>query len=80
MFYQFYLIHAWYKNVMLPCAYVLLSGKSEICYNMMLRALVQAGQKRSFRLRPTEICVDFETAIMNTFKFFFNDIEIIGCW
>ena len=26
-FYQFYIIHGWYKNVMFPCAFVLLTAK-----------------------------------------------------
>ena len=36
LFEQFYIIMAWYKGVVLPAAFILLSGKKETTYKRML--------------------------------------------
>ena len=57
IFEQFYIIMAWYKVVVLPTAFVLLSGKKESTYRRMLSELKKAvlsikmefGRKRVVR-------------------------------
>ena len=42
-FYQFYTIHGFLNNEMIPCAFSLLTGKSEIIYKQLIRELKEGA-------------------------------------
>ncbi len=54
---------------MIPCAFVLLVGKSEILYRAMLRELKEGALGLSLELSPEVLMTDFELAAMNAFRY-----------
>ena len=79
-FEQLYLIHGLYKSILIPVGFILLTGKSELLYKKMLRELKDAALNIGLELKPQELVIDFEKAVMNAFKFHWPNIRIIGCF
>jgi hypothetical protein len=78
-FYQLYIIHAYYKHVLLPCVYALLTGKDTRDYKYLILQLKEAALNFGAELQPKYIMVDFESAVMNAFKYHFPTITIRTC-
>ena len=79
-FYQLYVIHGLYKSNMLPCVFALLTGKSEDLYKKLLSELKDGALRNSLELKPTQLTIDFELAVMGAFQYHFPRIEISGCF
>ena len=79
-FYQLYVIHGLYKSNMLPCVFALLTGKSEDIYKKLVSELKDGALKNSFELKPTQLTIDFEQAVIGAFKYHFPRIEVSGCF
>ena len=79
-FYQFYIIHAWFKGAMFPCAFILLTGKDFAIYKMMISKLIEEALLNKFVLKPEEILIDFEHAAIKAFTHYFPDVTIMGCF
>ena len=77
--YQFYIIHGWYKNVMFPCAFVLLTAKDCDSYKAMISKLIEEALLIKCILRPNEVLLDFKKAAINAFSHFFQ-VMILGCF
>jgi hypothetical protein len=84
-FYQMYTIHGYYINpitcqrFMLPCAYALMTDKTECSFKELVGSIKQAGFSLCFSLNPKTLLSDFEKGAMNAFKFHFTNIRIRGC-
>jgi hypothetical protein len=74
-FYQLYIIHAYYKNVLLPCVHALLTGKDTIDYKSLILQL-KAALNFGAELKPKYIMIDFESSVMNAFQYHFPTITI----
>ena len=79
-FYQLYIIHGWYKGVMFPCAYILLTRKDINLYKLVIRNLIELGLENKLILRPEEILTDFEQAAITAFGHYFPNASILGCF
>jgi hypothetical protein len=75
-FYQLYIIHAWFKGRMIPCAFALMHRRRTGDYKKILKALVKASSKV---LAPKFITTDFESAAIKGFKAVFSGIQSKGC-
>ncbi|CAF0717105.1 unnamed protein product [Brachionus calyciflorus] len=79
LFYQLYMIHAWYLDEMHACVFVFLQNKYQSSYLRMLSLIKENSEKANFILNPSEIVIDFEVGAINAFKRSFPGIEIKGC-
>jgi hypothetical protein len=70
-FYQLYIIHSWYKQTMFPCAYVLMTTKTEESYKRVLDELKSAALSLGHDFHPSAILTDFEAAAINAYKYHF---------
>jgi hypothetical protein len=82
LFYQFYLIYGTSKGNIMPCAFILLIGKSEAIYKRMINELHEAALGMRLKLEPEMIYVDFELAAIKAFQYYYhylvNQFAIIG--
>jgi hypothetical protein len=78
-FYQLYIIHAYYKNLLLPCVYALLTGKDTRDYKSLILQLKEAALNFGAELKPKYIMIDFERSVMNAFQYHFPTITIRTC-
>ena len=67
-FYQLYVIQVWYKNRMIPCAWILMNRRTTEDYVSLLNELVKAATANGQVLKPKTIMLDFELAAINAFK------------
>lgn len=75
---QLYTIHVIdLQGVNRPCAYALMSGKSEEDYVHLLQNLIQLSPPGTV---PNTVIVDFELAAINSFRHLFPQCTITGCF
>ena len=79
IFGQLYLIHAWYKDEMNPCVFLLLPNRRKNTYLRMLRQLKFQANQMELQLDPKQIMPDFEIAVIESIKEEFPNAEIKGC-
>ena len=65
---------------MLPCVFVFLTWKSEDIYKKLLAELKDGVLRNSFDLKPAQLTIDFEQALIGAFKYHFPRIEVSGCF
>jgi hypothetical protein len=78
-FYQLYIIHAWFKDRMIPCAFALMHRRRSSDYVKVLKALVKEASTTGKILKPQIIMTDFESAAIKAFKQVFSGIISKGC-
>ena len=74
MFYQLFTIHTRENDTTVPCAYIVMNGKSTEAYEDVFKAI-----KKLSKNDPETIHVDFEEAIHKAIKNVFPRCSIIGC-
>ena len=80
IYYQLLIIHAFYKNKMLPCVFILMKNNHGEIYRKAIPKFKQEAEDRVFQLRPSIILTDFELALINTFTVTFPGASILGCF
>ena len=64
-----------FKDNMIPCAYILLTGKSEYLYKKVILELKEAALMLQLQLQPELIMLDFELAAIIAFKYAFPKLK-----
>jgi hypothetical protein len=78
-FYQLYIIQAWFKNRMIPCAFASMHRRRANDYLKLLKALENGASAIDKVLSPRYITTDFESAAIIAFKAVVNGIQSKGC-
>ena len=78
-FYQLYIIQAWFKNRMIPCAFALMHRRRAVDYVKLLKALENGASEIGKVLSPRYITTEIESAAIIAFKAVFNGIQSKGC-
>ena len=78
-FLQFYMIHALYKNEMIPCVFALLTYKTKEIYRRLIGELKDGASRLKLRLCPEIAMLDFEASVIDVYSFHFPDIIIKLC-
>ncbi len=74
-FYQLYIIHAWFKNRMIPCAFALMHRRRSSDHVKVLKAYVnEASTTGKIPQKPQIIMTDFDSAAIKAFKQVFSGI------
>lgn len=76
IFYQLFVIHANYRDHIIPVAFVLLSGKTGQHYQTMINEIIALVPGWS----PRQIMIDFEKALITMFGRAFPRAELSGCF
>ncbi len=76
IFFQLFVIHALYRDHVLPVLFVLLPGKSGQIYTKMMNDIMELIPGWS----PQRMMMDFEKAAMNMVSGRFPRIELSGCF
>ncbi|CAF4063073.1 unnamed protein product [Rotaria sp. Silwood1] len=76
IFYQLFVIHANYREHVLPVSFILLPGKSSQIYQKMINEIIALVPGWS----PRRIMMDFEKALINVFSGAFPTAELSGCF
>ncbi|CAF1331691.1 unnamed protein product [Rotaria sordida] len=74
IFYQLFVIHANYREHVLPVSFILLPGKSNQIYQKMINDIIALVPGWS----PRRIMMDFEKALINVFSGAFPTAELSG--
>ena len=74
-FKQVYLIHAYYKEAMIPCVYALLTRKTTRIYKRLIHEIKNAALKLKLVLNPSLIITDFESAAILAYDYHFPDVN-----
>jgi hypothetical protein len=53
--------------LVLPVAWILLSNKKTLTYQLLFKLLQSAAQERKLKFSPSRLMTDFETAVKSTF-------------
>jgi hypothetical protein len=80
LFTQVYLIHAWYKRKMFPCALISMTGKSFELHKKTLQILKDQALENGLVWDPESIMTDFEQASIKAFKYHFPIAKLLGCY
>jgi hypothetical protein len=64
-------------NLYVPCAWSLMTGKSEYLYCVLLHEMVM---QLKYQWAPSICVVDFEQALVSMVKYEFNNSTILGCF
>ncbi|CAF1031988.1 unnamed protein product [Brachionus calyciflorus] len=78
-YHQLYIIQAWFKGRMIPCAFILMERRRTKDYEDVLKALKRASHKNNLILNPQKIMTDLELAAINAFKTQFPSIITKSC-
>ena len=78
-FYQLYLLHAYFKGRMIPCAFILMNRRRRIDYEAVIDALIKEASKYDFVLEPKRIMTDLELAAIQAFKAKFPSVQNKAC-
>lgn len=73
---QLFTIHARVEGKVLPCVFVLLPSKTQVCYTTTIRQLHTINPN----LNPTTVLIDFELAIKNALETVFPGVIVSGCF
>ena len=76
IFYQLFVIHANYRDHIIPVAFILLSGKTGQLYQTMINEIIALVPGWS----PRRIMMDFEKALITMFGRAFPRAELSGCF
>ncbi|KAF0704899.1 MULE domain-containing protein, partial [Aphis craccivora] len=73
---QLFIMHLIYQNHSIPIVYALMESKTEEAYTLLLKKC-----KELFPfLMPLNIMTDFESGLLNAFKFVYPDADQHSCW
>ena len=64
-FYQLYLIHGWYNNYMIPCAWILMTKRISVDYKKAFRAITKAAREAKLAIKPKQIMTDRDMIVIN---------------
>ena len=76
MFYQLYIIHAVYRDHVVPVIYSLLRKKSKDTYRRLINEILKFAPRWS----PRSIMLDFEQACFGAFLSTFPNVSLSGCY
>ncbi|CAB4389744.1 unnamed protein product [Rhizophagus irregularis] len=83
IFKQLYTIHGFVgrneNSWIMPLVYVLMSSKSEECYQALFQDLIDFGNKHDIDLHPQFVLTDFEIAAIKTIRTEFSGVQNKGC-
>ena len=80
LFYQIFTLHAFKNGKKFPFADCLLPGKSRLIYPGALELLILKAGEISFNLKPTEVVMDFEIALIQAVQLAFPLTKVRGCF
>ena len=63
----------------LPLVYILMSSKSEECYQRLFQDLIDFSEEQGIDLQPQYVLTDFEIAAINAVKTEFPEVQNKGC-
>lgn len=75
IFFQLYTIHCESHNNIIPCIFILMEKKTQLCYNKIWQILSE-----KFTLNFLFSMSDFEIAAINSFRSFFPNCQISCCF
>ena len=76
VFYQLYIVHAVYRQHVVPVIYALLKRKNDDTYQRMVEEIIKVAPDWS----PTTVMMDFEQASINAFQRLFPSVTLSGCY
>ena len=83
IFRQLYTVHGCIggdeNSRIMPLVYVLMSSKSEECYQTLFQDLIDFGDEHSIDLQPQFIITDFEIAAIKAIHAEFHEVQNKGC-
>jgi len=83
IFRQLYTVHGCIggdeNSRIMPLVYVLMSSKSEECYQTLFQDLIDFGDEHSIDLQPQFIITDFEIATIKAIRAEFHEVQNKGC-
>lgn len=83
IFKQLYTIHGFVErnenSWIMPLVYVLMSSKSEECYQTLFQDLIDFGNEHDIDLQPQFVLTDFEIAAIKAIRAEFSGVQNKGC-
>ena len=76
VFYQLFIIHAVYRDHVVPVVYALLRKKNADTYDRLITEVLKVAPGWS----PNTVMMDFEQASINAFKNKFPSVVLSGCY
>jgi hypothetical protein len=76
IFYQLFIIHAVYRNYVVPVTYALLRRKNTDTYLRLINEILEIAPDWS----PRSMMMDFEQASINAFRTKFPTVQLSGCY
>lgn len=76
VFYQLYIIHAIYRDHVVPVIYALLRKKSGETYHQLIDEILKVAPNWT----PRSVMMDFEQASINAFHRKFPNVALSGCY
>ena len=80
LFKQLYIIRASLGNSAVTCIYAFMTGKSQILYQELFRAVHQYAMDLRVVLQPESVTMDFEDAARRAFESTFENVAVKGCF
>ncbi|XP_064458848.1 uncharacterized protein LOC135369112 [Ornithodoros turicata] len=80
LFEQLYTIHAYVQGSLFPLVYCLMSRRTQLAYQQLLRDVVDLAAEQQILLSPRAIVVDFEVAAINAVRVELPDTNVHGCF
>lgn len=80
IFTQLFTVHFFYMDKLLPAAYVLMKGKSQILYSTIFSELKSLALQKGLKFSPKSVLCDFERAILNSISLEFPETVRKGCF
>lgn len=76
IFYQLYIIHAVYRNHVVPVIFALLRRKNADTYHRLMNEILKFAPNWS----PRTIMIDFEQATIGVYQTIFPAVSLSGCF
>lgn len=80
LFEQLYTIHVYVQGSLFPLVYCLMSRRTQLGYQQLLREVVDLAAEQQLLLAPRTVIVDFEVAAINAVRVELPDTDIHGCF
>ncbi len=80
IFYQLFTLGCVIRDFFFKCAYIYLKKKTTATYVEAISELKKICLANEMIFRPTKFLSDFESALMDSFKIVFPDVQLSGCF